>query len=342
MKPTPALNVPHHTPPEWLRTAFRMVLAAPKAKLLRKEARLKRASENERLKKPSGLTRRGPGIRCPLCSARCRPMASHPEAELFRCMECSHAFTCPESVSDPERYGASYFEDDHKRWFEHPNIALFERILSCVPMGASVVDVGCGCGDFLRFARARRPDLVLTGIDLSQNHGGSGIRFIQGDVLTLNMAMRFDVVVSLAVIEHVAQVRSFTQRILQLAGPSGSVIVMTLNDGSLLYSAARLGRSVGIPLAFNRLYSVHHLHHFSRASLSNLLRDNGCAVREHWDHNAPVGAMDLPVRGVLLDSILRIGLRALWIAGKATHRSYLQTIVCSVPRELPDNPKKTG
>ncbi len=270
-------------------------------------------------------------VTCPICSAPCRPMPSHPEAELFRCTRCSHAFTRPESIRDPERYEASYFEEDHKRWFEHPNIDLFERILSAVPMGASILDVGCGCGDFLRFAHARRPDLGLTGIDLSDNADEPGIRFIQGDILTLDMAARFDVVVSLAVIEHVAEVRSFAQRIRQLAKPSGTVIVMTLNDGSLLYSAARLGRAVGIPLAFNRLYSGHHLHHFTRASLSNLLRDIGCVVRAHWDHNAPLGAMDLPVSNAQLDSILRIGLRALWIAGAATHCSYLQTVVCSVP-----------
>jgi 2-polyprenyl-3-methyl-5-hydroxy-6-metoxy-1,4-benzoquinol methylase len=260
-------------------------------------------------------------------------MPSHPEAELFRCSYkgCSHAFTRPESIRAQERYDASYFDEDHKRWFEHPNIELFERILSEVPAGASVADVGCGRGDFLRFAYARRPDLKLTGIDLSDNSDEPGIRFIQGDILELNIAERFDVVVSLAVIEHVAEVGSFVRRMQQLAKPSGMVVVMTLNDGSLLYSAARLGRSVGVPLAFNRLYAVHHLHHFTRTSLANLLRNSGCIVREHLDHNAPVEAMDLPVNSEWLDSVLRIGLRALWVAGKATHRSYLQTIVCSVP-----------
>jgi len=258
-------------------------------------------------------------------------MPSHPEAELFRCAICSHAFTRPESIRVPEQYEASYFEEDHKRWFEHPNVELFERILSEIPVGSSVADVGCGRGDFLRFAHSRRSDLKLTGIDLSDNADESGIRFIQGDILKLNLLERFDVVVSLAVIEHVAEVGAFVRRVQQLAKPSGTVVVMTLNDGSLLYSAARLGRSVGVPLAFNRLYSVHHLHHFTRDSLSNLLTSNGCIVRKHLDHNAPVEAMDLPVSSTWLDSVLRVGLRALWIAGKATQRSYLQTIVCSVP-----------
>ena len=65
-------------------------------------------------------------MKCPLCAAPCRSMPSHPEAELCtRCTGCSHAFTRPESIKDPERYEPSYFEKDHKRWFEHPNVQHF-------------------------------------------------------------------------------------------------------------------------------------------------------------------------------------------------------------------------
>lgn len=258
-------------------------------------------------------------------------MPSHPEANLFRCEECTHAFTQPDSIRRPELYGAAYYDEDHRRWFENPNTDLFERILGEVPHGASIVDVGCGRGDFLRFARNARPDLSLTGIDLSANADEPGIRFVQGDILILPLAEQFDFVVSLAVIEHVAEVAEFVRRMQRLAKPAGMIVVMTLNDGSLLYAAARLGRAVGVPLAFNRLYSVHHLHHFTRASLSDLLSASGCIVLKHFDHNAPVEAMDLSVKEGWLDSILRLGLRWLWVAGKATRRSYLQTIVCQVP-----------
>jgi 2-polyprenyl-3-methyl-5-hydroxy-6-metoxy-1,4-benzoquinol methylase len=258
-------------------------------------------------------------------------MPSHPEAQLFRCRKCSHAFTRPDSICVPERYEASYYEIDHKRWFEHPNIELFERILAVVNPGASVVDIGCGRGDFLRYAHAKRPDISLTGIDLSANVNEPGIRFLQGDILDLKIVVHFDVVVSLAVIEHVAEVGLFVRRMQQLVKPSGIVVVMTINDASLLYAAARLGRSIGVPLAFNRLYSVHHLHHFTRRSLAAMLKHDGCFVLEHWDHNAPVDAMDLPVNNQFIDFFLRFGLRILWTLGKAMRRSYLQTIVCSVP-----------
>jgi len=51
MKPAPAPNVPGETPAQRLSNALRMVLTVSKKDLLRKEARLKRASEKKRAAK---------------------------------------------------------------------------------------------------------------------------------------------------------------------------------------------------------------------------------------------------------------------------------------------------
>jgi hypothetical protein len=53
MKPAPAPHVPGDTPGQRLSNALRMVLTVSKADLLKKEARLKRASEKKRANKPS-------------------------------------------------------------------------------------------------------------------------------------------------------------------------------------------------------------------------------------------------------------------------------------------------
>jgi hypothetical protein len=53
LKPLPAPNVPGHTEAERMSNALRMVLTVSKSDLLKKEARVKRASEKKRAKKPS-------------------------------------------------------------------------------------------------------------------------------------------------------------------------------------------------------------------------------------------------------------------------------------------------
>jgi 2-polyprenyl-3-methyl-5-hydroxy-6-metoxy-1,4-benzoquinol methylase len=265
--------------------------------------------------------------RCPICDGPTKPMPKHPEAELHRCTGCSHAFSLPSSIDTPEVYGNSYYEADHKRWFEHPNVKLFSRILEYIPLGASVLDVGCGKGDFLRFAAHARPDLSLTGIDLSDNQPEEGIRFVRGEVLTWKTDERFSAIVSLAVIEHVDQVTEFARRLRQLAAPGAVIAVMTINDSSVLYSVARAGRHLGFRLTFDRLYSKHHLHHFTPGSLRRVLEGASLKIDTQFSHAAPIEAMDIPVSSRAADLTLRAGLAAIWLTGALTRRGYLQTAV---------------
>jgi 2-polyprenyl-3-methyl-5-hydroxy-6-metoxy-1,4-benzoquinol methylase len=257
-------------------------------------------------------------------------MAKHPDADLYRCSSCTHCFSDPDSV-DAEAYDAEYFDDDHQRWFAHPNTPLFRAIAATLPQGASVIDVGCGRGDFLRYLRTLRRDLDLTGVDVAPNMPAEGIHFYQADFLTVNLGRQFDAVVSLAVIEHIADIQTFVERLKHLVKPSGIVTVMTLNESSLLFGLARVGRRMGVALAFNRLYSGHHLHHFTRRSLRRLLQERGFRIESDWTHNMPLAAIDIPVANRVADAVLRSGMWVVGKAGDATGRAYLQTISCRKP-----------
>jgi 2-polyprenyl-3-methyl-5-hydroxy-6-metoxy-1,4-benzoquinol methylase len=227
-----------------------------------------------------------------------------------------------------EQYDASYYDETHRRWFEHPNTAHFDRLAAIIPQGGSVLDVGCGRGDFLRHVLRKRPDAQLTGIDYSPNRDET-IRFIEGDAFALDVRERFDVVVSLAVIEHVPDCVAFACRLRELTRPNGKVAVMTVNESGILYGLARVGRSLGISLVFNRLYSSHHLHHFTRASLRRAVEAGGLKVSRHIMHNAPLNAMDLPVRHPAADAVLRAGVGLVFAAGSLTSKTYQQTVICT-------------
>lgn len=227
-----------------------------------------------------------------------------------------------------EEYGPEYFDHTHRRWFENPNTQLFDRVATLIPCGGTILDVGCGRGDFLRYVQTIRPDVRFTGIDFSPNQDDT-IRFLQGDIVTLDIAERFDVVLSLSVIEHVPDCVAFVRRMRGLTKPGGSTVVNTPNEASILYGLGRTGRAIGIPLAFNRLYSRHHLHHFTPVSLRTVLETSGLKVRAHIMHNAPLQAMDLPVHNPAADAILRAGVWAVFAAGTLTSKTYMQTAMCS-------------
>lgn len=230
-----------------------------------------------------------------------------------------------------EGYGEDYFDETHTNWFLRPHVWLFEQLRSRIAeLGSTpkVLDVGCGRGDFLRWLSSAEPSWHLTGVDLAPNEPRAGIEFIQGDVLALPLDARFDAVVNLAVIEHVVDLHAFTKLLATRCREGGRVFIMTLNEASTLYSAARALRQVGRAAAFNRLYSAHHLNHFTISSLRRLVSLHGLEVIETLLHNIPMKSVDVPRAGSLVTGVWKAGVWGTFRLGELLDRTYLQTIVC--------------
>ena len=265
-------------------------------------------------------------VACPVCAAAAPFAYDHPEARIHRCPRCTHVFSDPASITKEETYTPEYYEVVHRNWFDHPNLPLFRWIERQLPSSVtSVIDAGCGKGQFLDYLRQQRPNLRLVGVDLSRNENRNGIEFYCGDALDFKLGT-FDAIVSLATIEHVPDIAEFARRVRAMCNPGGVAVVMTLDDNSLLYRAARAGRRVGVPVAFNRLYSAHHQHHFTTKSLARLLEDNGLHVRQTHHHSVPLRALDLPVSPVARP-LFMAAVASLFAVGDLTRLSYLQTVV---------------
>ena len=81
----------------------------------------------------------------------------------------------------------------------------FEALLALGDFdGASLLDVGCGFGDFLAFLEARGIAPAYTGIDICEpmvercreRFAGRGATFVEADVLGFEPAQRFDYVIA--------------------------------------------------------------------------------------------------------------------------------------------------
>jgi SAM-dependent methyltransferase len=273
-------------------------------------------------------------LRCPICDSESAFERRAASIDLWRCPSCDHCFSDVSTIGEPEDYSPEYLEMAHRNWFENPNIALFETIRQIImhyKPGASLIDVGCGNGAFLKYIRNKNPELSLTGIDLARNQPTEGITFIQGDALVSDFDRQYDFVVSLAVIEHVIDIQMFIRRLRSLCVHGGFVVVMTLNERSILYDVARLLHDLGYKTPCERLYSKHHLNHFNTSSLRRLVEMNNLAVLKTLLHNIPLAAVDLPVSSHLGRVGLLMGVRGTFLLGRLTGRTYLQTVICQKP-----------
>jgi hypothetical protein len=106
---------------------------------------------------------------------------------------------------------------------------------------------------------------------MAPNPADARITYLQGDFLQYDFDRQFDVLVTLAVIEHIPDVSAFARRMSELCVPGGLVMTMTVDERSVIYRTARAMALAGYDVPIRRLYSKHHLNHFTAHSLQRLL-----------------------------------------------------------------------
>jgi 2-polyprenyl-3-methyl-5-hydroxy-6-metoxy-1,4-benzoquinol methylase len=174
----------------------------------------------------------------------------------------------------------------------------------------------------------QNPELALFGIDRAMKKGVKGIAVLRQDVERVKITHKMDVVISLAVIEHVRNPLLFLKKLKEFTRKNGKIIIMTLNEDSLIYNVARRLKFFGVCFAFERLYQSHHLNHFSHLSLTKTLDKAGFEIESSHLHNFPAAAVDFDSKGALADFLLKKIILLLFLTGHIIGRPFLQTIVC--------------
>lgn len=250
-------------------------------------------------------------VNCTICQIDDAVVLKDGILSRYECNNCEHSF----SVIDKERqikYTDDYYVSK-QNWFDNPNFRLFKFIYANMIRllkkdEIKLLDVGCGKGDFLKFVKKINPRIQLYGIDQNDDRY-SGINFIKGDFLKTEFGMKFDIVCSLAAIEHIDDVLLFVGKIDEILLPGGLLILTTDNTGGLLYKAARILQKMGISSAYHSLYELAHLQHFTNRSLKILMERSGFKIILQKNHNYPVRAVNLPPSRPIIKSLYLLGIR---------------------------------
>lgn len=123
--------------------------------------------------------------------------------------------------------------------------------LSVAPLqGLSLLDIGCGGG--LLCEPTARMGAQVTGVDAAERNIETARRHAAGQELAIDYrattaealaetGVRFDIVLALEIVEHVADVDLFLQSVGRLARPGGLVFLSTLNRTAKAWALAIAG-----------------------------------------------------------------------------------------------------
>ncbi len=141
---------------------------------------------------------------------------------------------------------------------------MIDGLLAEVPAGAAVLEVGCGGGQLACEVARRRPDLHITGLDLSAEQVararrrartlGDRVRFVEGSALDLPFETGwFGAAWSVASIKHWPDQRRGLTEMVRVLQPGGLLAVLEADRGCHLDDARAFVGRWRIPAALRPL-----------------------------------------------------------------------------------------
>lgn len=212
---------------------------------------------------------------CRLCaSERSEPAFEHP-SPLLRCLDCGLVYRDGETAAT---YDESYYDSGGYRtyfsrasqWRREARQRLSWLLAAVSPR--RLLEAGCAGGFFL--AEARRAGIEASGVELSPAaaeyaRAELGAPVAIGAFEDLYLSDRFDAVCAFHVLEHAVDPRRFLARAHDLLAPEGWLALEVPNIES--------ARAIEDGEDWFALEPEYHLSHFSPATLTRLVREEGFA-----------------------------------------------------------------
>jgi len=214
---------------------------------------------------------------------------------IVRCQKCAHVYLNPRPTIDSAElmYPREYYTFSQRTsLFQKIKDAVVTRrlkwCLKRLPIGARVMEVGCGDGKTLIALRRKRPDLQIVGLDLqfskeqSEYFKQHNIEIIESPLERAKLkANSYDLILMNQLIEHLWDVRGCMEKTRFALKPGGLLSISTPNlDG---YDRKLFSKSL-----WGGYHMPRHLNIFTRKSLEVFLGQYGLKRAKFTHLTAPL------------------------------------------------------
>ena len=227
-------------------------------------------------------------VECPLCHrAPVEFAVDYQGFHLCRCPGCGLQFQSPR-LSFDDLAEKVYTEDYCPGHEESANDTAYTRQLknfeSLVGKKGSVLDVGCGNGSFLEFAKQNGWETFGADIRLSPETANLTCPLFEGRLPDIDFGeAKFDVIRFNHVIEHLQNPLIELARCRELLNPGGIVFVGVPNLAGVSPRIKNFQSRLGLKKKRWRHYAAtHHLYFFTPATLKRMIDKAGFSVR-FWE-----------------------------------------------------------
>lgn len=222
------------------------------------------------------------------------------EFSYYQCHDCRTIFIHPVPIDQLKKiYPANYYSFVNKgknivvRLKEWLDKRFFKKILKQLP-GSSlrVLDVGGGTGWMLDVLKATDARIEFTqSVDIDEKARveaeAKGHAYFEGTIEAFETTEKFDLILMLNLVEHVASPLSVLQKAEMLLKPGGIIVIKTPNTES--WDARLYKKSY-----WGGLHCPRHWVIFSEKSFRHLVSSTGLTVQQlHYTQGAPFWAFSI-------------------------------------------------
>ena len=229
------------------------------------------------------------GTTCPVCGHEVARAINTGDYQLYNCPHCTS--WCSDALMGGAQssftYDTNYFgnaDADRGKWSD-----LLRTLSKVKPNPSSLLDVGCGSGAFLSYARSYYPAVPMEGLEINPEYAklamgaNPDMRIHVGDAHELleNTGNKFDIITLWDVFEHLSEPKRLLHALSNLLNDGGYLFIQTINEHSIVPFLGRMSYHLTCGLLrsiVRRTHEPHHLVFYSEKGLSMLAREEGLQV----------------------------------------------------------------